>query len=101
MTTVTLYEKEKIIKIEGHARERHVCYAISGVTAVIFGHLSETISAEIEEDDAFFQISPPASPHIKWGVVEIFLYRDYIDCLWNGLKAIEEEYPGNIVFERI
>lgn len=73
MTTVTLYEKEKIIKLEGHARESHVCHAISGVVAVIGAHLSETIGAEIEEDDAFFRFLR-LLPRISSGALLRFFY---------------------------
>lgn len=86
MTVVTITEKS--IEIFGHAPEKVVCHGISAISQMTANYLEKCKVADITKNEGYLKID-----NIVQNDYSIFLIEAYID----GLKDIQEEYPGNII----
>lgn len=97
MTEVVINSIENSIELKGHSTEKHVCHALSALSASVAIRLQEKVNARTtigSDHDAYLKIEPPENACNA----DIKYYEDYIDFLIESIETIDVNYPDNIIF---
>lgn len=78
------------IEISGHAPQAVVCHGISAISQMVANYLESRNIANTVRKDGYLKIN------FDTGYIHPVL-----DAFYEGIKDIDAEYPGNIIFEYV